>query len=46
MNSEPLSSENNSAETLNDVEVTEDSGDQKTEKMVGKWVRKPTKYKI
>ncbi|KAJ7813672.1 hypothetical protein B0H14DRAFT_2604684 [Mycena olivaceomarginata] len=36
---EPLSSENNSAETLDDVEVAQDSGDQTTEKTVGKWVR-------
>ncbi|KAJ7209057.1 hypothetical protein C8J57DRAFT_1257707 [Mycena rebaudengoi] len=46
MNSEPLSSENNSAETLDDVEVAEDSGDQTTEKTVGKRVRKPTTYEI
>jgi hypothetical protein len=42
MNSEPLSSENDSAKTLDDVEVAEDSGDQTTEKMGGKRVRKPT----
>jgi hypothetical protein len=42
MNSEPLSSENNSTETLDDVEVTEDSSDQTTEKTVGKRGRKPT----
>jgi hypothetical protein len=39
MNSEPLSSENNSAETFDDVEV---GGVQTTEKTVGKRVRKPT----
>jgi hypothetical protein len=39
---EPLSSENNSAETLDDVEVAQDSGDQTTEKTVGKGVRKLT----
>jgi hypothetical protein len=42
MNSEPLSSEDNSAGTLGDVEITEDSGDQTTETKVWKRVRKPT----
>jgi len=42
MNLEPVTFENNSSETLDDVEVAEDGGEQTTEKTVGKRVRKPT----
>jgi hypothetical protein len=42
MNLEPVTFENNSAETLADVEVADDGGEQATEKTVGKRVRKPT----
>ncbi|KAJ7243288.1 hypothetical protein C8J57DRAFT_1243581 [Mycena rebaudengoi] len=43
----PLTSENNSAETLDDIEGAEEDGEQITEGGMGKPVRKPTtKYAV
>jgi hypothetical protein len=39
---EPLTSENNNAEALDDVDAAEDDDEQVTEERMGKQVRRPT----